>query len=64
MSIHTEMLDIREYDNANVAQGLSISDRILLLNKVFDEWIFTPDATWNKILAVRSEDVRCTQVEV
>lgn len=63
-SIAEEMKDIREYDKANEDKGIALENRILLLNAVFDEWIFTPNKGWDKILAMRAEDVRTTTIEV
>lgn len=59
-----ELKEIREYDTANIEQGVSLENRILLLNSVFEEWVFTPNSKWDKILAMRTEDVRCNQFEV
>lgn len=64
MSVHSEMMEIREYDKENIAKGIAFEDRVRILNTVFDEWVFTPNATWDNILATRTESVRCEQIEV
>lgn len=64
MSIHGELLDIREYDKVNVAIGLSVSERIEKLNYVFDEWVFTRQTRTDKIDANRINDLFGKSIEV